>query len=47
MQGRALVDPKAGLEDLFIQYFQHAKGVAPEERILSLFREVVHAEVEP
>jgi DNA repair protein SbcD/Mre11 len=47
MQGRALVDPKAGLEDLFVQYFQHVKGVAPEERILSLFKEVVHAEVEP
>jgi DNA repair protein SbcD/Mre11 len=47
MQGRVLVDPHAGLEELFAQYFQHAKGVAPDARIMALFKEVIAAEVQP
>jgi exonuclease SbcD len=47
MQGRALVDPQAGLEELFVQYFKHTKGVEPEGRMLDLFREVIAMEEQP
>jgi exonuclease SbcD len=46
VHGRAMVNPHAGLEELFVQYFQHVKGVEPDDRMLGLFKEVIAAEVQ-
>lgn len=43
---RTGIDLSKGMEDLFVDYFKHAKGQEPNERILDLFKEVLAEEAE-
>lgn len=43
---RTRIDLNKGMEELFIDYFKHAKGQEPNERILDLFKEVLAEEAE-
>jgi exonuclease SbcD len=43
---RHTIDLSKGMEELFADYFKHAKGQAPNQRILNLFKEVLAEEGE-
>ena len=43
---RSAIDLSKGMEELFADYFKHAKGQVPNQRIIDLFKEVLAEEGE-